>query len=194
MIELQLGFGVVDVSHDVYQQYLDEGKSKEINGDIAAREIVNRTVLGVINYMERIGYERPSNVRCLDAHGTSSLGFNTNSGEAYYDYFDIKADSHLSGRNYNPINEWIREHDGKYDVLIIFPCNDGHVFIEPRKSFLIYPLGLSCPDRFADEKVEQDFMVFMPPRDSNRTETYPNKFRKTKKDRIFDFISDNNVE
>ena len=70
-------------------------------------------------------------IRMLESHGNSSP-------KSGYLYTDLVNDQLI----WHPVNEWLDQHDGKYDVLYVSVCNPGEIDLEPRISTLVYPLGL----------------------------------------------------
>jgi hypothetical protein len=64
----------------------------------------------------------------LNAHG----GNHEKGGWVYCDF-------ELGNEKSYRVLDWIREHDGKYDVLFVNSCNPGRVVLPSAKSLIVYP-------------------------------------------------------
>ncbi len=41
------------------------------------------------------------------------------------------------------VQDWIDEHDGRYDALFVQACNPAGVEVNTKKSFLVYPVAIN---------------------------------------------------
>lgn len=147
MIELQLGFGVVDMSSDVYNDFEDEIRKYQ-NASSTVVSLIKPEIIGVLDIIENRGHKRPRSIRSLYAHGRSDHNDDT------YNFFD-------NTEKYR-VTDWIDLFDGKYDALFIVPCNSDSIELRPRKSFIAYPMELCRPSYFVFGN-DRGSLVLMPP-------------------------------
>lgn len=85
----------------------------------------------VRTFLSGRGYgENLFTIRMIEAHGRSDK-------EKRLQYADLRDEKLV----WNPVDDWLDEHEDRYDVLYVSCCNEGKVVLRPRKSILIYPLG-----------------------------------------------------
>lgn len=95
----------------------------------------------VRTFLERRGYgNNLFTIRMLEAHGQSNQ-------EIGFQYADLQ-DGKLV---WYSVDDWLDRYEGKDDVLYISCCNEGKVILSPRKSILIYPLGIYSPADLINE-------------------------------------------
>jgi len=57
----------------------------------------------------------------------------------------------------SPVDNWLEKHESRqYDVLYVSCCNEGRVVLRPRKSMLIYPLGVHSEASLIREALKED--------------------------------------
>lgn len=69
-------------------------------------------------------------IRMLEAHGNSTI-------ENKFMYADLENEKLI----WHPVNDWLDQYDGKYDILYLSVCNEQRIELPQRKSTIIYPLG-----------------------------------------------------
>ena len=76
--------------------------------------------------------EKPNTgqIRMLESHGNSL----TERGFLYSDLIDNEL-------VWTPVDDWLKKHDGKYNILYVSSCNLGEIKLEPRISSVVYPVG-----------------------------------------------------
>lgn len=84
-------------------------------------------------------------IRMLEAHGYSDP-------KKGFQYADLQ-DEELVWR---PVNEWLDVHEGQYDVLYVSCCNEGRIILRPRRSIVIYPLGVYAGANLIREARRED--------------------------------------
>ena len=136
MITFKNRLGTVDISADLREDYR-RIISKFIyttDIDLLDEKIILMTendLKTVIQLMRRNNYSRPRDIRMLFAHG--------NSFDGKLMFVEILNKQKI----WTPVDQWLDEHDGKYDALYVTPCDPDSVKIKPRKSFVVYPLSLN---------------------------------------------------
>ena len=134
MIEYHTQFGVVERSSDLQEElkkYLERDRKR-----VDFKVVAEIELMFASEHLRQKGYALSSNIRLLDAHG------NVRDGEYYF----VEC---LQGKRYeHKVERWIDTHHTNYDALFIMPCNPPSVHLKQRKSFLVYPKGLSNPWEF----------------------------------------------
>lgn len=116
----------VDIAEDIYTGYASTSASKFQTAN-KLRSFSEIDYQSVASIMAMEGYALPSSMRMLEAHGNAKNG--------RYLYSDVLAGERI----WNPVDEWIKQHEAHFDVLYICVCNKGRITLPPAKSFLIYP-------------------------------------------------------
>ncbi len=132
MHTLNTRYGItVDISEELikdYQQDLHGFHSLAHKLDIFAELDATylRNFLIYRNYQNIYG-----SIRMLEAHANSK----TKHG---FMYADLEHEQLI----WNPLTDWLNQHDGKYDILYIACYNEGKIELPKRTSTLIYPIGI----------------------------------------------------
>ena len=121
----------VDISEEVVKNY-----SEDLTGyPTLARKLeffVELDSRYLRDVLLKRGHNKLNTIRMLEAHG------NSNAKRGYL-YADLDPDG--SKLIWKPVDAWINEHEGKYEILYITTCNEGRIQLKPRKSTLVYPIG-----------------------------------------------------
>jgi len=140
MKTLEVGNAIIDVTDDVFARVSHGGRLLRI----PLREQYERTFNNLAIYLEARGFPAPNSVRVLHGHGTP-----------HGEYTLYEKHSSLMGirkrPRYTPIATWIETHDGHYDALYVFPCNEANVTLNPGKSLIMYPKGEWAIGSFTSE-------------------------------------------
>jgi hypothetical protein len=152
METIRTPLGEVDLSYDWRQYFRNEinrviGHAiREIasKGGLNPAEIIDERVDAImqlnleeaVRYVERSGFPKPRSVRMLLAHGNS---WNDTEGTDFI-YHEVNADGTEAVKR---VQNWVDEHDGKYNALFVQACNPAGVEISTRRSFLVYPVAVN---------------------------------------------------
>jgi hypothetical protein len=120
----------VDISEELVKKYGEEihpfpSLSRKLEEFAKLDSIYLRAFLNDKGYNANL-----LTIRMLEAHGYSDQ-------ENGFQFADLENDKLI----WQPVDEWIDEHEGDYDALYISCCNEGEIELSPRKSMLIYPLS-----------------------------------------------------
>ena len=110
---------------------------------------------GASSYVEQHGFPKPRHMRMLAAHGDCIDGT----------FFYI-ARSKDNPESFHKVQEWVDEHDGKYDALIINSCNPNGIPISTEQSFLVYPMRINFDNEITLVKygVGRGILIVQPPK------------------------------
>jgi len=129
---------VIDTANEIYEEYK---KTTPNEHDL----LMKLRSFAIIDYhsvqrtADRSGLKIPQTMRMLEAHGSSD--------EEKYSFTDL-----IDGKRiWTPVQEWIDQHDGKYDALYICVCNPANYQLPPAKSLLIYPATSMMGTEIFDE-------------------------------------------
>jgi hypothetical protein len=152
METLRTPLGEVDLSYDWRQYFRNETNRvignaiREIasKGGLNPAKIIDERVDAIMQlnleeaarYVERNGFPKPRSVRMLLAHGAS---WNDTEGTDFI-YHEVNADGTEAVKR---VQDWVDEHDGKYNALFVQACNPAGVEINTRRSFLVCPVAIN---------------------------------------------------
>jgi hypothetical protein len=143
MRTVRFNFGKVDISDEVVQEY---EKTLGLQPSEMGRKLLDFAMLDrryIQAYLQNNGYP----VSYLMTMGMlESHGFSDGDQFLYSDLVDGKLE-------WYPVEDWIREHDGRYPVLYISVCNRGESVLEPCKSTLVYYMGSNSGNDIALENM-----------------------------------------
>ena len=129
MIALEGDFGKVYMSRDSFADRRAKGHWGEYSHDVFVGMFNTRQY---VSKFEEFTIGKSPKISVLDAHG------NTSRDEWFY--FDGD-EAHL-------VQDWIDEHDGEADALVLFPCNPRILPIESTKSLVLHQRGTGAIESY----------------------------------------------
>ncbi len=174
METIRTPLGEIDLSYDWKQYFRKEtdrviGKSiREIASKrgLNPAEIIDERVNAIMQlnleeaarYIERSGFPRPRSMRMLLAHGDSW----DNSDKGVFVYYEVNANGTETVKR---VQDWIDEHDGRYDALFVQACNPAGIEVNTRRSILVYPIAVNNSQEimWASMGIENRILEIKPP-------------------------------
>jgi len=152
METIRTPLGEIDLSYDWRQYFRKEidriiGNSIRdiaLKGGLNPSEMIDERVNAVMQlnledasrYIERSGFSKPRSARMLLAHGDS---WSDTKGTDFI-YHEVNVDGTEAVKR---VQDWIDEHDGRYESLFVQACNPAGVEVNTRRSFLVYPVAVN---------------------------------------------------
>ena len=130
---IRWGSAVADVSYDMWQDIRDTAKDRfgfdsDEYIESGAKICLGLSLNHVIDHLRMEGLSINNSIRMLNAHGA----VHPEAGWVYCDMQPGNEQSYL-------VNDWIKQHEGNYDVLFVHSCNPGKFSLPRAKSTIVYP-------------------------------------------------------